>query len=60
MNRPKDALKHQLVFNSMMLKEFEEDPGTDMRLGISFNQLGVAYMMNDGRRTSLQARLRFC
>ena len=33
----------------MMLDEQgENDPGTDMRLAISFNQLGVGYLMNDG------------
>jgi tetratricopeptide (TPR) repeat protein len=47
MNRPAEALKHQLEFNKMMLLELGKHPGTDMRLAMSFNELGVAYMIND-------------
>jgi hypothetical protein len=47
MNAPHQALNHQLVFNSMMLKELGEKPGSDMRLAMSFNELGVAHMIND-------------
>lgn len=49
MNQPKVALGHQLVFNQMMSKELKDQPGNDMRLAMSFNELGVAYMINDGK-----------
>jgi hypothetical protein len=48
MNRPKEALEHQLIFNNMLLDELGGKPATDMRLSMSFNELGVAYMINDG------------
>jgi hypothetical protein len=47
MNRPLEALEHQLIFNSMMQEELGQNPGVDMRLGMSFNELGVAYMITD-------------
>lgn len=47
MNRPQDALNHQLIFNTMMQKELAGKPGSDMRLAMSYNELGVAYMIND-------------
>jgi hypothetical protein len=48
MNRPHATRKHQGMFNKMMIKEIgNKHPGTDMRLAISFNQLGVAHMIND-------------
>lgn len=47
MNRPKDALRHQLIFNTMMQKELSGERGSDMRLAMSYNELGVAYMIND-------------
>jgi hypothetical protein len=31
-----------------MLEELGEKPGIDMRLSMSFNELGVAYMINNG------------
>ncbi|KAK9776213.1 putative NB-ARC domain-containing protein [Seiridium cardinale] len=46
-NQPEKALQYQLIFNHMMLKELKDGPGADMRLGMSFNELGVAYMIND-------------
>jgi hypothetical protein len=49
MNRPGEALEHQLIFNKMLLEELEGNPATDMRLSMSFNELGVAYMINDGK-----------
>lgn len=48
-NQPMKALEHQLIFNQMMLQELGDEPGDDMRLGMSFNELGVAYMINDGK-----------
>lgn len=47
MNRPHDALRHQLIFNTMMQKELAGKKGSDMRLAMSYNELGVAYMIND-------------
>lgn len=47
MNRPYDALRHQLIFNTMMQKELAGKKGSDMRLAMSYNELGVAYMIND-------------
>ena len=47
MNRPHESLDHQLIFNSMMQEELGNNPGADMRLGMSFNELGVAYMITD-------------
>jgi hypothetical protein len=32
-----------------MLQELGTKPGVDMRLAMSFNELGVAYMINDGK-----------
>ncbi|OCL12400.1 hypothetical protein AOQ84DRAFT_437031 [Glonium stellatum] len=47
-NCPKDALKYHSQFNSMMLKEISDGPqGNDWRLGISWNQLGTAKMINE-------------
>ena len=47
-NCPKDALKYHSQFNAMMLKEISNGPqGTDWRLGISWNQLGTAKMINE-------------
>ncbi|TID16562.1 Glutamine synthetase [Venturia nashicola] len=36
MNRPQDALRHQLIFNTMMQKELAGKKGSDMRLAMSF------------------------
>ena len=50
MNQPSQALESQKIFNQMMIDELgDQSPGTDMRLAISFNQIGVAYLMNDGK-----------
>ena len=49
MNRPHEALQHQLKFNDMMREELEANPGRDMRYALSFNELGVAYMINDSK-----------
>lgn len=47
-NRPKESLEYLLTFNEMMLKELGgRQPGTDMRLALSFNELGCAYMLRD-------------
>jgi len=48
MNKPKQALEYLALFNNMMVKEWGSTiGGTNMRLPISWNQLGVAYMIND-------------
>ncbi|KAE9984204.1 Glutamine synthetase [Venturia inaequalis] len=47
MNRPQDALRHQLIFNNMMQKELAGKQGSDMRLAMSYNELGVAHMINE-------------
>jgi hypothetical protein len=48
MNRPHEALAQHTKFNDMMVKEIGDGPpGTDMRLAISWSQLGAAYMIND-------------
>jgi hypothetical protein len=48
MNKPKEAWMHHSKFNEMMVKELGDGPpGTDMRLAISWSQLGAAYMIND-------------
>jgi tetratricopeptide (TPR) repeat protein len=44
-NKPKDALSHFGVLNQMMREEFGPD-STDMRLAISWNELGNGRMMN--------------
>jgi tetratricopeptide (TPR) repeat protein len=47
-NRPNESLKYLLKFNEMMRKELAgRRPGTDMRLALSFNELGCAYMLRD-------------
>lgn len=47
-NKPREALEHLQKFNGMMLKELgDRPPGTDMRLALSFNELGCAYMLRD-------------
>lgn len=49
MNRPQDALRHQLIFNNMMQKELAGKQGSDMRLAMSYNELGVAHMINESK-----------
>ncbi|KAF2455839.1 hypothetical protein BDY21DRAFT_61825 [Lineolata rhizophorae] len=47
MNRPADSLKNLLAFNEMMVRNIgPEAQALDMRLAISWNQLGNAYMIN--------------
>lgn len=47
-NRPDQSLDYLLTFNAMMMKELGgRRPGTDMRLALSFNELGCAYMLRD-------------
>lgn len=47
-NEPKLALDYLQRFNSVMLKELgDKDHTNDMRLAISWNELGNAYMLND-------------
>jgi tetratricopeptide (TPR) repeat protein len=44
----KESLDYLLKFNDMMLKELgNKPPGTDMRLSLSFNELGCAYMLRE-------------
>ena len=48
MNRPSEAWAHHKKFNEMMVMELgDKPPGNDMRLAISWSQLGAAYMIND-------------
>jgi hypothetical protein len=47
-NEPELALDYLQRFNSEMLKEFgDKETTSDMRLAISWNELGNAYMLND-------------
>ncbi|RMZ90251.1 hypothetical protein DV736_g2528, partial [Chaetothyriales sp. CBS 134916] len=47
MNDPANALKYHLQFNKMMIRELgSKDPHHDMRLAISWNELGNSYMLN--------------
>ncbi|GAB7348200.1 hypothetical protein MBLNU459_g6204t1 [Dothideomycetes sp. NU459] len=47
-NKPLDALKHHSAFNMMMLKELADGAfHDDMRLAISWNELGNAFMLQD-------------
>ena len=47
-NRANESLEYLLKFNTMMMKELgHKRPGTDMRLALSFNELGCAYMVRD-------------
>ncbi|KAF1845081.1 uncharacterized protein K460DRAFT_394818 [Cucurbitaria berberidis CBS 394.84] len=47
-NRPHESLNYLLKFNAMMMKELgDRRPGTDMRLALSFNELGCAYMLQN-------------
>ena len=48
MNQPEQALKSRNLFNQIVKAELgDEHPGTDMRLAISFNELGVGHMLNN-------------
>jgi tetratricopeptide (TPR) repeat protein len=47
-NEPYDALNYHRRFNAMMVQEMGDmSHGNDMRLAISWNELGNAYMLND-------------
>ena len=47
-NEPYDALAYNKDFNAMMVREMgTTTPCNDMRLAISWNELGNAYMLND-------------
>jgi tetratricopeptide (TPR) repeat protein len=47
-NEPYDAFTYHKAFNAMMVQEMgTATPCNDMRLSISWNQLGNAYMLND-------------
>lgn len=47
-NEPHDALNYHKGFNAMMVQEMGTTPnGNDLRLAISWNELGNAYMLND-------------
>lgn len=45
-NEPSDALKYHQQFNSAMIAETAKHDSEDMRLAISWNELGNAYMLN--------------
>lgn len=46
-NEPIDALKYQKLFNEAMIRELAgQSSHDDMRLAISWNELGNAYMLN--------------
>ena len=46
-NDPNSALRYHLLFNKAMTKELEtKQTHEDMRLAISWNELGNAYMLN--------------
>jgi tetratricopeptide (TPR) repeat protein len=50
-NEPVTAMKHHLLFNQMMIRELADKPShNDMRLAISWNELGNAYMLNNAWR----------
>jgi tetratricopeptide (TPR) repeat protein len=47
-NEPSDALYYHRLFNDRMVKQLSGEAGEkDMRLAISWNELGNAYMLND-------------
>lgn len=45
-NEPTDALQYHTMFNEEMVKESLKSDTEDMRLAISWNELGNAYMLN--------------
>jgi hypothetical protein len=45
-NEPTDALQYLTMFNEDMVKESLKNNTEDMRLGISWNELGNAHMLN--------------
>lgn len=47
-NRPNESLEYLSKFNLMMMHDLgNRRPGTDMRLALSFNELGCAYMLRN-------------
>lgn len=48
LNKPVKSLQYLLKFNEVMMQELgNRNGGTDMRLALSFNELGCAYMLNE-------------
>lgn len=46
-NETEDALRYLKLFNRIMVKEFKDkSPDIDMRLALSWNELGNAYMLD--------------
>ncbi|KAF2656291.1 TPR-like protein [Lophiostoma macrostomum CBS 122681] len=45
-NEPSDAIKYHTLFNETMVKESSRSEHEDMRLAISWNELGNAHMLN--------------
>ena len=46
-NEIQDSLRYLKLFNTMMVREFKDkSPSNDMRLAISWNELGNAYMLD--------------
>ncbi|KAF2115388.1 hypothetical protein BDV96DRAFT_687329 [Lophiotrema nucula] len=45
-NEPVEALTHHILFNKLMIKECKDSGTEDIRLGISWNELGSGYMLN--------------
>tara|TARA_R110002003_G_scaffold248_2_gene17652 strand:- start:58666 stop:60924 length:2259 start_codon:yes stop_codon:yes gene_type:complete len=45
-NEPSDALKFHKVFNNTMIRDSSKHDNDDMRLAISWNELGNAHMLN--------------
>jgi hypothetical protein len=45
-NEPRDALQYLTMFNEEMVKESLNNKAEDMRLAISWNELGNAHMLN--------------
>ena len=46
-NEPYDALRYHTIFNALMVQELGNTfGGRDMRLAISWNELGCAHMLN--------------
>ncbi|KAF2133133.1 hypothetical protein P153DRAFT_353544 [Dothidotthia symphoricarpi CBS 119687] len=47
-NRPTESLEYLSKFHAMMMNDLgNRRPGTDMRLALSFNELGCAYMLRN-------------
>ena len=58
-NEPSDALHYHKLFNDRMVKQLSGKAGEkDMRLAISWNELGNAYMLNDDWATGEECFLK--